>query len=705
MCNAQPVRFFNYGAEQGLSTQWTDFVIRDREGYLWIGMAEGLARYDGVQFRTFHNIPGDTTSLPANRIEDLFVDEGGVLWIGTDGGGLARWNRESEAFTRFPERDQYLSTLPKDLNPRQVWVIHQAPNGMLWIGASTGLSLLDPRTGYREHMPNPYLEELIGGEARRVGVRSLLPDARLTNTLWVGTVSGLFEFNVTSRTFIPRIQDAIRPQYHSNTVRDILQDSSGVLWLGTFAGGLQRFNPETGEYRVLYYHAPNDSVPEAKNRNIIDAVIWGMGNSLWLSTHDKGLVVFNLSTETFSFPRAMDLPQYLLEASADREGNLWISHRSGVIRIPDVIPRNDSWKPRLILSEVKADGMQQEVSGGTELALADRTRNVSFTYSLLSFDRPELIQYQYMLDGYDDDWIDAGNRSFVQYTNLRGGRYGFKVHAVDASGREYALEVPFRIHVPFFRTAWFIALCTAGVILIVGFVFWLRIRQVRREERMKASFEKELAKMEMEALRSQMNPHFLFNALNSLKDLIIRNDPQAASNYLSRFSRLIRLILENSKEQMVSLAQELEAVNLYVEVEQHRFENRFDYRLEVNSGLDPKEVMIPPMLIQPYAENAIWHGLMHKQDKGMLQVSLHQVDGRLVCIVEDNGIGRKKAGELRSKSVGGNKSYGMAITRDRVALVKELYNIEAKVDVEDLMADGEPSGTKVTLSLPLIKSN
>jgi hypothetical protein len=424
---------------------------------------------------------------------------------------------------------------------------------------------------------------------------------------------------------------------------------------------------------------------------------------LWLSTHDKGIVIFHLDTESFTYPSAMDLPGYLLETAADREGNLWVAHPKGVIRVPGATPRDDHWEPRLLVSEVKVD--EQVFRGDDKLLLDDNTRNISFAYALLSFSEPEKIRYQYMLEGYDNGWIEAGSRTFVQYTNLRGGRYTFKVQAFDALERRYELGVPFRILIPFYRTAWFIILCIGGLASIIALAFWLRIRQVRHEERLKASFERQLAKVEMEALRSQMNPHFLFNALNSLKDLIIRNDPQAASNYLGRLSRLIRLILENSKEQMITLAQELEAVNLYVEVERQRFDNRFAYRLEVNSGLDPKDVMIPPMLIQPYVENAIWHGLMHRAGEGLLQISVRSSDGRLICVVEDDGVGRVKAAEQRSRSAGGKKSYGMAITRDRVALVKELYNIEAQVDVQDLVNDGEGVGTKVVLTLPLLKQN
>lgn len=704
---AQPIRFYNYGVEQGLATLWADCVVRDHTGYLWIGMTEGLARYDGSRFRFFHHDPTDSTSLRTNRIEALFVDSKGRLWVGTDGAGVHRWNPDSETFTRYYEDSSFITTLPPYLASRssgQIWCFAETADGCIWVGTSTGLVRLDPSTGSREYFLNPFVEPVADDVWRANGIRSLRPDRFDVNKLWIGTLSGLFEFSMDRKEFIPHLQRKIRPVDYSTTVRTVWQDGQGIIWTGNFSGGVQRFNPRSRDWQVFLYHTDNDSVPEPGLRNIVDVMVPAEDGKLWLSTHDKGIVVFDTASRSFTFPTGMGLPTFCNEAYGDREGQLWVAYPRGVLRVPDVIAPDTAWQPRLVVSDLLIDGRRWLVTGD-HLKLPFGTRELAFNYALLTLAQPDMISYSYKLENYDGQWVAADGRTFVQYTNLKGGRYTFRVKAVDHRGQQHETAVPFSIHVPFYRTAWFIALCAGVLIVIIGLAFWLRIRQVRHDERLKASFEKELARVEMEALRSQMNPHFLFNALNSLKDLIIRNEPQRASDYLSRFSRLIRLILENSKEQMVTLDQEIEAVSLYVEVEQHRFENKFDYKLDVQGGLDPKEVMVPPMLIQPYVENAIWHGLMHKPNKGMLQLTLGSHNGSLMCAIEDNGIGRARAAELRSKSAGGKKSYGMAITRDRVALVKELYSIEARVEVEDLMRDGEATGTRVTLRLPLIPSN
>ena len=231
----------------------------------------------------------------------------------------------------------------------------------------------------------------------------------------------------------------------------------------------------------------------------------------------------------------------------------------------------------------------------------------------------------------------------------------------------------------------------------------LRVQQIRREEQMKAAFNKKLAEVEIAALRSQMNPHFLFNCLNSINRFIQRNEPDAASGYLTKFSRLIRLVLDNSRSDLVSLRDEMEALRLYIELEAMRFVGRFSYSIDISAELDTSSIEVQPMLVQPYVENAIWHGLMHKEsDDCQLQVKVFPKDSRLAIVVEDNGIGREMARQLKSKSATLHKSHGMKVTAERIKIINEIYQASATVVIEDLKgAKGEPAGTRVSLFLPL----
>jgi LytS/YehU family sensor histidine kinase len=270
---------------------------------------------------------------------------------------------------------------------------------------------------------------------------------------------------------------------------------------------------------------------------------------------------------------------------------------------------------------------------------------------------------------------------------------------------EKILSVPVIIATAWWTTAWFYALLG---IIVLSFSWWLykrRIRQVKTREYVRSEFEKKLANVEMSALRAQMNPHFLFNSLNSIDSYIIRNESKKASEYLNNFARLIRLILQNSRSNYISLRDELETLELYLQMETLRFKGKFEYELVVPKDLDTSAIDIPPMLIQPYVENAIWHGLMHQQvpGGGKVKVSIQEKEGMLLCIVEDNGIGRKKAMELKAKKSGiARRSMGMIITQDRMEIINKLYDTQTAVQVTDLEDDkGNAAGTRVVLTIPV----
>lgn len=215
--------------------------------------------------------------------------------------------------------------------------------------------------------------------------------------------------------------------------------------------------------------------------------------------------------------------------------------------------------------------------------------------------------------------------------------------------------------------------------------------------------QKKMADVEMQALRAQMNPHFIFNCLNSINRYIVKSDQATASLYLTRFAKLIRLILDNSNSKSVTLANELEALRLYIEMESIRFEKKFSYKITVGEGVQPDSVYVPPLIIQPYVENAIWHGLLHKETAGHLSIHISRTATCLLeCTIEDNGVGRQKAKELKSKSASTKKSLGMKLTEDRLALLNKQIQAEASVEVVDLVvSDGEPAGTKVILKIPI----
>jgi tetratricopeptide (TPR) repeat protein len=250
-------------------------------------------------------------------------------------------------------------------------------------------------------------------------------------------------------------------------------------------------------------------------------------------------------------------------------------------------------------------------------------------------------------------------------------------------------------------TYWYLAGASVLLLGVLSF-FIYRLQSRRKATLMKTEFDKQVAEMEMQALRAQMNPHFIFNCLNSINRYIVKSDSVTASGYLTKFSKLIRLILDHSASGNITLSSEKQMLLLYLEMESLRFSNKFTYEVVLDPGLDPESVLIPAMLIQPYIENAIWHGLLHKEEAG--HVSVRFSDGgnsMLRVVVEDDGIGREQAALLKSRNALKEKSHGMRITGDRLRLVNERQGTEASLLVIDIKSpSGEASGTRIVLNIP-----
>ena len=253
-----------------------------------------------------------------------------------------------------------------------------------------------------------------------------------------------------------------------------------------------------------------------------------------------------------------------------------------------------------------------------------------------------------------------------------------------------------------------------GIILLATTVasflafIWVQRKSIARKKLLQqqglalkeAENEKRITGLEMMALRSQMNPHFIFNCLNSINRFVLRNDTEAASGYLTKFSKLMRMVLENSKQTLIPLEEEVKCLELYIQMEQFRCKNSFTYYVKYHDGVNTEEAMIPPLLLQPFVENAIWHGVNPKEGDGRIGIEFFQKEEALYCVIKDNGIGRKKASELKSQLAENHKSMGLQITKERLAMIGEQQSSESPVQIEDLYdKNGFVAGTKVTIKI------
>lgn len=291
----------------------------------------------------------------------------------------------------------------------------------------------------------------------------------------------------------------------------------------------------------------------------------------------------------------------------------------------------------------------------------------------------------------DPDWVRT-ETPIAEYTDIKPGEYIFEVKAEQGNGFSDVAVFSIVINPPWWATWWFRTICVIAMISLITFLIRNRIQLIRKE----ADLKHRISTTEMMALRAQMNPHFIFNCINSIDAMIQSNDKYRATTYLNKFAKLIRNILDSSSHHKVPLSKDVETLRLYVELEQFRHENKFTAEIEADDALLQGEYKVPPLIIQPYVENAILHGLRNRPgNAGKLQVSISKADDHLLFIIEDNGVGRKTNGE-RSTMMNG---MGLQLSSNRI----RLFNDEdiASVEIIDLTEQGSPCGTRVNVRLKL----
>jgi hypothetical protein len=359
---------------------------------------------------------------------------------------------------------------------------------------------------------------------------------------------------------------------------------------------------------------------------------------------------------------------------------------------------------------------QKSVSQGTntiqKLLLQYFENKISIETGIINHYVRGKSRIRYRMDKLDTSWQYAPYYYTIRYEGLPPGEYTLQLQASNSSNE---FNGPIKtllitISPAVWNTWWFRLIALAFLIdLIYTFIRW-RVKQkyalqLERSEKEKqiADVRRKATELEMQALRAQMNPHFIFNSLNSINRFILQNNKAQASEYLTKFSKLVRMILQNSQASLISLEAELEALGLYLEMEALRFNYHFDYTITTSKDLDIEVLQVPPLILQPYVENAIWHGLMHKEEKGHLSIEILEKDDQLYFSIEDNGIGRQKAKELASKTATRHKSLGLRITANRIAILQKNGSTESPVTIRDLVdRNGVAAGTEVIIKMPLL---
>jgi len=421
---------------------------------------------------------------------------------------------------------------------------------------------------------------------------------------------------------------------------------------------------------------------------------------------DEGVIAYNYRKGTFSFVDKNNGLLYNLRRRIRYVNDLLILGNGDKVQhvsFNKLLSLTNERNPRINRVTVYSKKDVSSLDFSTNrIQLNYKQNTIGISFSAMEYLFPERIQYAYRLSRLGTDWqySDQKSREIV-YSNLAPGKYVFQLKAQILGGnwQQSPLELYITITPPFWQTWWFRVL--AGLLLISLAFFFIRwrIALVRKKEQLKSLHEKELLELEAKALRAQMNPHFIFNSLNSIKSLINKNENDKAANYLTTFSKLIRTLFQNSDKREVSLFEEIETCKLYTELEQMRFGDKIEFIFNVDEKIDLKDIKVPALILQPLIENAIWHGVAPKETGGQIVFSVKENDDAIECIIDDDGIGRELSNQYKTQYRATHQSKGIGMTQSRLELDKILNEREDTVEIIDKIdSSGNSSGTKVILT-------
>ncbi len=510
-----------------------------------------------------------------------------------------------------------------------------------------------------------------------------------TQTLYTATAEGLRFYHPKGNGFIQYEQ---KPLYCTS-----LCLAGGRLYAGTFWDGL--FEIEGEKSTALQRTTPGLSQTVYR--------LCTNGDDLWI-VGDELLQRYNVRTKELSdFTVADGLPKAPINDVLVQDNQVFVATHDGLVLLNAAKKSVNETPPLLELTGIWVN--EQAASADQLLHLKPNENNIRLDLALLSFRDNKASTISYRINQGDWKTLPRGVRS-LQFASLASGVYSLEITACNEDNIPCAKNILLRLDIaaPLYQQPWFIGLVLVAIIAAMYVYFRQKLRLEQKNNELmaqKMQLEQELQKSMLASIKSQMNPHFLFNALNTIQSYIYTNDKENASLYLGKFSDLTRIILDMSSRDTVLLDEELKALVLYIELEQIRFEDKLHYQLYVDEQLQRQFVHIPSMLIQPYVENAIKHGLMHSKNQWQLDISFEKMGDSIQVVIDDNGVGRKASAAISAQRYKKHHSFATSANQKRLEILNKGLQTTIGFTIEDKTnAYGQPTGTRVTLRIPILKN-
>lgn len=514
-----------------------------------------------------------------------------------------------------------------------------------------------------------------------------------TGKLWICPVNGIWTYDSIAG-LVSHVQDD--PLLNARIV-DVKEADDGNIWM------VSRGNGVIVQKGKKYFGIRQK---DGLASNMCRSILIDSGNVVWIGTNNGISRITLLPGKDFRYSITTYTSENgLLTNEVNniiRQGNkLWLMHNNGISIFDPAAIRNNNNPPPVYIVNTIVNGDTFSTQHSFSLRHNQNYFNISFIG--LAYKNAGHIEYKYKMEGIDSSWIYTPYTS-VQYQTIPPGTYRFLVYAKNNDGTwsKNPATLSFTILPAWWQTWQFKLLAGIFILALALWLFRLRIDAVRERDKKKAELQNRVAAIELKALRAQMNPHFVFNAINSVQYFITNNDPDSSQKHLSKFARLIRYVVDNSKLTSIPVNREIEALVLYLDLEALRFGEHFSYDIHIDKNVDPEYLQIPSMLIQPYVENAIWHGIMHKKGKGHIDIRIDMQENVLHCTIEDNGIGRQQSREIKLQHPDHHhESVGMSNTKERLEIINHVNNSNLSVEITDLYDEkGNARGTRVEIYIP-----
>lgn len=473
---------------------------------------------------------------------------------------------------------------------------------------------------------------------------------------------------------------------------DLTETSDGVIWVSTFKNGILGIK----DFKIKYVFTTSEGLL-SNNASKIK----GDGKNLIIAT-DKGLQFYDAEKKSIRTISLKDELSILTVSGIESdEKNIYISGNNGIVKIDKKNALKKHKKPKVYFTSILVKDKNEPIS--KRYRLSYKTNRISFYFNTNGFKSEEKIKYKYRLKNFEKLWITT-KTGIARYPLIPYGKYVFQVKAIHQDGTEGNVEeILINTQKPFWLQWWFYVVLLISICCYVYLKFKSLFKR-QKELIEKEKVDKELVMSQLENLRSQMNPHFVFNALNSIQEYIFLNEKYSATLYLSKFAKLIRTYLNHSKEAEISLSEELKTLNLYLELEKDRFEDELTIEITIGEKLNSDIIFIPSLFIQPYVENSIKHGLFHKKGvkKLVVNFTIDLLEKSLKCTVKDNGIGREASKLINIRRSKHHKSFFSKANENRISLLNKSRAKKITVRTNDLYDNNKSSiGTEIIIIIPL----